>query len=168
MPVENGAPPEFLLGGGEMGALIRSYDWTETPLGAPETWPQSLRSALSICLHSSFPTAIYWGADLRLLYNDAWAPIPADRHPRALGRPGAEVWADIWEVVGPQFAEVVRTGVGFSTYDQMLPMIRGGVQCETYWNYRDPRRGRLGGRGLQPGQRDNRRCPGAQPGGGGA
>lgn len=135
MPVKDGTHPEFLLGGGEMGALIRSRDWTETPLGAPETWPQSLRSALSICLHSSFPTAIYWGADLRLLYNDAWAPIPADRHPWALGRPGAEVWADIWEVVGPQFAEVVRTGVGFSTYDQMLPMIRGGVQCETYWNY---------------------------------
>ena len=101
-----------------MGERIRAHDWSSTPLGAPETWPQPLRSALSISLHSSFPTAIYWGPELRLIYNDAWAPIPADRHPWALGRPGAEVWADIWDVVGPQFHEVMETGEGFSTFDQ--------------------------------------------------
>ncbi len=118
-----------------MGALIRGHDWSSTPLGSPETWPQSLRSALSICLHSSFPTAIYWGPDLRLFYNDAWAPIAAERHPWALGRPGAEVWADIWGVVGPQLERVQATGEGFSTFDQMLPMVRGGQTRETYWNY---------------------------------
>ena len=99
----------FLSGGGELGALIRSFDWAATPLGEPGAWPQSLRSALSICLHSSFPTAIYWGEDLRLLYNDAWAPIPAERHPAALGQPGAHVWSDIWSIVGPQFRCVVET-----------------------------------------------------------
>lgn len=125
----------FLSGGGQMGLRIRSHPWAATPLGAPETWPQSLRSALSICLHSSFPTAIYWGPELRLLYNDAWAPIPAERHPWALGRPAAEVWHDIWKVIGPQFERVLLTGEGFSTYDQMLPMIRGGQRCDTYWNY---------------------------------
>lgn len=125
----------FLQGGGELGQLIRSHDWKNTPLGCPDTWPQSLRSALSICLHSSFPTAIYWGPELRLLYNDAWAPIPAERHPWALGRPAAEVWSDIWDVVGPQFSRVIETGEGFSTFDQMLPMVRGGIRRETYWNY---------------------------------
>lgn len=125
----------FLDGGGRMGQLIRDQDWASTPLGPPETWPQSLRSALSICLNSSFPTAIYWGPELRLLYNDAWSPIPAERHPWALGRPAAEVWEDIWEVVGPQFAKVLETGEGFSAYDQMLPMERGGSVQETYWNY---------------------------------
>lgn len=125
----------FLTGGGKVGALIREHRWADAPLGEPVAWPQSLRSALSICLHSSFPTAIYWGAELRLLYNDAWAPIPAERHPWALGRPGGEVWADIWHVVGPQFARVLETGEGFSTYDQMLPMVRQGVRRETYWNY---------------------------------
>jgi hypothetical protein len=59
----------FIAEDGELGAMIRAHDWSATPLGAPETWPQSLRSALSICLHSSFPTAIYWGPELRLLYN---------------------------------------------------------------------------------------------------
>lgn len=124
-----------MAGGGEMGARIRAHDWAATPLGPPTTWPQSLRSALSICLHSRFPTAIYWGLELRLLYNDAWVPIPAERHPLALGRPGAEVWADIWDVVGPQFDRVIDTGEGFSTFDQMLPMVRNSVRTETYWNY---------------------------------
>lgn len=133
--VNSPEPVSFLSGGGEMGQFIRSYPWSETPLGSPTTWPQSLRSALSICLHSSFPTAIYWGPELRLLYNDAWAPIPADRHPLALGRPAADVWADIWDVVGPQFEHVMQTGEGFSVFDQMLPMVRNGLRQETYWNY---------------------------------
>ena len=134
-PIEVADHAAFLIGGGELGHLIRAYDWESSPLGTPGTWPQSLRSALSICLHSSFPTAIYWGPDLRLLYNDAWAPIPAERHPWALGQPAAEVWSDIWDVVGPQFSKVVTTGEGFSVFDQMLPMVRGGVRQETYWNY---------------------------------
>lgn len=118
-----------------MGELIRAHDWSSTPLGRPEAWPQLLRAAVSICLHSSFPTAIYWGPDLRLLYNDAWAPIPAERHPWALGRPGAEVWSDIWDVIAPQFEQVIHTGEGFSTYDELLWMERDGVPTETYWNY---------------------------------
>ena len=126
---------DFLAGGGEMGARLRTHDWSESPLGPPSQWPQSLRSALSICLNSSFPTAIYWGPELLLLYNDAWAPIPAERHPWALGRPAREVWQDIWPVVGPQFAQVMASGEGFSVFDQMLPMVRQGVVSETYWNY---------------------------------
>ncbi|HEY0629216.1 MAG TPA: PAS domain-containing protein, partial [Sphingomicrobium sp.] len=125
----------FVSGGGEMGRLIRERDWKASAFGPLERWPQSLRSALSICLHSSFPTAIYWGEDLRLLYNDAWSPIPGERHPAALGEPGSHVWQDIWDVVGPQFARVMSTGEGFSTFDEMLPMVRQGKVCETYWNY---------------------------------
>ena len=118
-----------------MGKLIRSHDWSATPLGLPGTWPQSLRSALSICLHSSFPTAIYWGDDLCLLYNDAWASIPGDSHPMALGCPARVVWADIWHVIGPQFDSVVSTAEGYCAYDQMLLIARGNELCETYWNY---------------------------------
>lgn len=127
--------PAFLAGSGEMASRIRSVDWAATPLGATDEWPQSLRSALSICLHSSFPTAIYWGAELRLLYNDAWAPIPAERHPWALGRPANEVWSDIWPVIAPQFEAVLRTGEGLALFNQMLPMVRDGRSRETYWNY---------------------------------
>ena len=135
MATSDGVLPYFLAGGGEMGARIRAHDWAATTLGPPEDWPQSLRSALSICLLSSVPTAIYWGPELRLIYNDAWVPIPAERHPLAFGQPGREVWSDIWDVVGEHFDQVWTTGQGFSTYDQMLPMVRNGVPQETYWHY---------------------------------
>ncbi|MBR0554018.1 PAS domain-containing protein [Sphingomonadaceae bacterium LXI357] len=118
-----------------MPKRIRERDWSGTPLGPLDEWPQALRFALNICLGSSFPTAIYWGPELLLLYNDAWAPIPAERHPGALGRPAREVWSDIWDVIGPQFESVLETACGFSAYDQMLAMERDGVAQETYWNY---------------------------------
>ncbi|TDV58034.1 phospho-acceptor domain-containing protein [Pseudomonas graminis] len=128
-------PLDFLLGGGEMGQLIREFDWASTSLGDPAGWPQSLRSAISICLHSSFPTAIYWGEDFCLLYNDAWAPIPADRHPAVLGRPAQEVWSAIWDVVGPQFEAAYKSAEAFSTFDQLLMMERAGKVKESWWNY---------------------------------
>ena len=83
---------DFLRGGGEMGGLMRAHDWESTPFGSPATWPQSLRSAVSICLGSSFQIAIYWGEELALLYNDPWSEILGQKHPWALGRPGREVW----------------------------------------------------------------------------
>ncbi|UUL81828.1 PAS domain-containing protein [Sphingomonas qomolangmaensis] len=125
----------FLDHPGEMADRIRAHDWSRHPLGAPESWPQALRFILDLVLSSSFPMAIYWGRDYHLLYNDAWSAIPADRHPWALGRPGAEVWADIWDVVGPEFDNVRDQGIAFASYDQLLMMARNGVAQETYWNY---------------------------------
>ena len=125
----------FMAGGGAMGELIRAHDWASTSLGSPATWPAVLRSALRICLSSAFATAIYWGPDLVLLYNDSWSEIPAERHPGCLGRPGREVWSDIWDIIEPQFAAVMETGEGFSAFDQPLPMVRDGVAEDTYWDY---------------------------------
>ncbi len=130
IPQHGTKPPE--LG---MSERIRDFDWASTPLGPMEGWPEPLRLALSIAEHSAFPTAIYWGPELRLLYNDAWAPFLAERHPAALGRPAREVWSDIWDVVGPQFDEVMQTARGMSASQQMLPLLRGAVPQETYWNY---------------------------------
>jgi two-component sensor histidine kinase len=125
----------FLAGDGEMTRRIRERDWTAHPFGQPDMWPSSLRLALSICLQSKFPTSIYWGPELRLLYNDAWAPIPGPRHPAALGAPAQEVWSDIWHVLEPQFRHVIETGEGVFVQDQMLPMQRFGYPEETYWSY---------------------------------
>lgn len=126
---------DFLTGGGVMAALIQAHDWAATPLGPIEAWPRSLRSVLSICLDSAFPTAIYWGPELCVLYNDAWVAVAADRHPWALGRAAHEVWADIGAIVEPQMAQVLATGHGLQVHDQRLPMIRGGRVEETYWTY---------------------------------
>jgi two-component sensor histidine kinase len=125
----------FLAGESEMARMIQAKDWTAHPLGAPETWPQALRAALGICLHSAFPTAIYWGPELRLLYNDAWSTIPGPRHPAALGAPAREVWHDIWHVIAPQFERVLAAGEGLFLRDQLLPMRRYGAPEETYWSY---------------------------------
>src|SRR3978361_2223448 len=104
----------FLAGGGEMGALMRGHDWAVTPLGSPETWPQSLRAMVSVCLNSPILGTVLWGPDLRMLYNDAYIPSMADRHPAALGRPVAEVWGSAWEQVAPPFRRAMATGEGFS------------------------------------------------------
>ena len=125
----------FLDHDGEMAARIRAFDWSGHPLGKPEAWPDPLKFALDMALASSFPAAIYWGEDFHLLYNDAWAPIPAERHPWSLSRSGREVWADIWEIVGPQMEEVIASGHGFAIYDQLLAMERDGRPQETWWNY---------------------------------
>lgn len=91
--------------------------------------------AMSLCLNSSFPTAVYWGPELYVLYNDAWSEIPAEKHPWILGKPAREGWSDIWAIVGPQFRQVLEEGEGLALYEQMLPMVRGGKPCETWWNY---------------------------------
>jgi PAS domain S-box-containing protein len=126
---------DFLSSGGEMGSLMRSVDWSKKPLGRTTEWPQSLRSALSICLNSSFPIAIYWGRDLVLLYNDAWSPILGAKHPWALGRPAREAWSEIWDIIGPMFEQVIATGEATRRKDQLLPMRRHGYTEECYFDY---------------------------------
>ncbi|WP_353205499.1 PAS domain-containing protein, partial [Sphingomonas sp.] len=124
----------FLDGGGEVGALLRAFDWDGHPLGRPDRWPAALKLSVSHCLHSSFPTAIYWGPEFRLLYNDAWTVL-AENHPWALGRPAAEVRPDVWPVLGPQFAAVLASRRGVAHVAQRLMMLRGGVPTETFWTY---------------------------------
>lgn len=119
----------------DMDQRIRAVEWEGTSFGAQAEWPQELRMALSLCLNTAFPTAVYWGDDLRLLYNDAWAPIAGEKHPWALGRMAREVWADIWHVIEPQFLDVLKNGKPFSVSDQMLPMLRGGRIQQTHWDY---------------------------------
>jgi PAS domain S-box-containing protein len=135
----------FLQGGGEMGALIRRKDWTQSPLGSTENWPHSLRSAVSICLGSGFPIAIYWGPELALLYNDAWRPIPGAKHPWALGQAASEVWPEIWDTIGPLFEHVMTTGEATRSRDQLLAMRRHGYTEECYFDYTfSPIRGESG------------------------
>ena len=106
---------QFLAGGGEMGALMRAKNWSETPLGPLDDWPQSLRTAVSICLNCSFPILIWWGPDLVKLYNDAYATILGNKHPQALGQKGRECWPEIWHVIGPMLRD------GCSKKERRLP-----------------------------------------------
>ncbi|MET0334110.1 MAG: histidine kinase, partial [Rhizobacter sp.] len=125
----------FIDGTSKMAEAIRRVDWGGTGFGPVTSWPQSLQSALSICIGSSFPIAIYWGPQLALLYNDDWSPILGSKHPEALGRPGAEVWPEIWDTIGPLFERVVTTGQATRSKDQLLAMHRHGFTEECYFDY---------------------------------
>lgn len=118
-----------------MGELIRSTDWSQTLLGVPDSWPDSLRSAISISLNSGFPIAIYWGEKFVLLYNDAWSSIPGNKHPWALGKPGAEVWSEIWDGLIDQFNNVLTSGTSIRQPDALLLMNRYGYTEECYFDY---------------------------------
>src|SRR5579859_4587811 len=122
-------------GGGECGALLRAIDWTETPLGPVETWPQSLRTALRICLTSRHPLFVWWGPEFIKLYNDPYIPVTGQRHPWALGKPGREVWPEIWDVIGPMLESVRATGQATWSDDQLLLLERNGYQEETYFTF---------------------------------
>lgn len=125
----------FLAGGGQLGDLIRKHSWETTPFGPVAKWSESLRSAVSICLGTKFPIAIYWGPELALLYNDAWSSILGEKHPWALGRPGREVWPEIWDAIGPLYETVQKTGEGVWQQDQLLLMHRHGYTEECYFNF---------------------------------
>ncbi len=125
----------FIDGTSKMAEAIRRVDWRSTVFGPVASWPQSLQSALSICIGSSFPIAIYWGPQLALLYNDDWSPILGSKHPNALGRPAAQVWPEIWDTIGPLFERVVTTGQATRSKDQLLAMHRHGFTEECYFDY---------------------------------
>ena len=110
-------------------------DWSATPLGAADGWSQNLRSALSICLGSRFPIVLYWGADCVVLYNDAYAEILGKKHPWSLGRPCREVWAEIWQVIGPMLEGVRATGAATWSEDQLLLLERRGFAEECYFSF---------------------------------
>ena len=136
---------KWLPGGGGMGERIRAFDWASHPLGPVEQWPPALASTLGICLSARFPMAIYWGAEGYLFYNDAWRPIPGNKHPWALGRPAREVWPEIWDTIAPLFASVMTTGEATWRGDELLPMQRFGYTEECYFDYTfNPIRGRSG------------------------
>jgi signal transduction histidine kinase len=125
----------WLKGGGEMGALIRSYDWSRHSMGPLETWPMTLRIALGICLGSRFPMALWWGPGLFQFYNDGYRPVLGDKHPRSLGQRGNECWSEIWDVVGPFYQQVMTTGEPTFSSDLLLLMERSGYLEETYFTF---------------------------------
>ncbi|MDR5782046.1 response regulator [Caballeronia sp. LZ065] len=131
----DGLGPSFLLGGGEMGALIRQADWTQTVLGSPEHWPQSLKTAIRIMLTSRQPIWVGWGPDLLFFYNDAYKSIIGGKHPQALGQPTSAVWREIWSDIGP-LLDTARSGVeGTFVEQKLLIMERNGFPEETYYTF---------------------------------
>ena len=134
-PMNVPPPEDCLKGGGEMGALMRAFDWSQTSLGAVNTWSQSLRMALSILLASRFPMQILWGPEYIQFYNDAYRPILGAKHPKGLGQQGRECWQEVWDFAGPLLEQVRATGEATWSDDQQLLLERNGYVEECYFTF---------------------------------
>ncbi len=123
-------------GDSEMAALIRAHDWSQTPLGPISSWPQSLRTSVSLILNSQHPMWIGWGPAMTFLYNDAYIRVLSmAKHPSALGKPTQEVWREIWDVCGPLADKVFQKGEPSFLDDVRLFMNRGDYLEETYYSF---------------------------------
>jgi len=129
------AAPDFLAGGGEMGARMRTKRWADTPLGPPESWPQSLRTVVRILLTSRYAMWMGWGANLTFFYNDAYAPTLGVKQAWALGSSAREVWQEIWSDIGPRIEHVLTRGE--ATWDEglLLFLERSEYPEETYHTF---------------------------------
>ena len=119
-----------------MGRLIREFDWSGHWLRKPDDWPRSLKTAVSLILNSQHPMWIGWGPEMSFLYNDAYLHVLGmAKHPKSLGRPASEVWAEIWDVCGPLADKVFQQGEASFADDVRLFMHRGDYLEETYYSF---------------------------------
>jgi signal transduction histidine kinase/DNA-binding response OmpR family regulator len=135
-----GVPPrqpaeQIFPGTSELAGLLRSFDWTSTGLGAPETWPRALKTAIGIMLTSQQPIWIGWGEELIYFYNDPYKSIIGGKHPWALGKPTRQVWREIWGDIGPMLAQARQGSIGTYVKSQLLIMERNGYPEETYYTF---------------------------------
>lgn len=121
--------------GGEMGRRLLAFDWAGHPLGHPSGWSATVRTMVAVTLASRFPTVLWLGEDLRLVYNDAYIPVLGDKHPAALGATGAAVWWDVWDMIGPMLRGVVTTGTATWSDDLMLMLVNDGRRQERYFTF---------------------------------
>lgn len=128
---------KYLEGGGEMGQLTRSFDWSSTVLDSPEHWPQSLLTTISIILNSRFPMFLWWGPQLIQFYNDAYRPSLGvnGKHPTVLGQPGAGCWPETWPVIKPLIDKVLLDGESTWSEDQLIPIYRNNCLEDVFWTF---------------------------------
>lgn len=126
---------DIFVGASEMAALMRAKDWSQTPLGPPETWPEALKVALRILLTSRFEMWLGWGPDIAFFYNDAYRPTLGLKHPESLAKPTKILWAEIWDDIEVRIRSVYEDGE--ATWDRGLLLLleRNGYPEETYHTF---------------------------------
>ncbi|PXA83976.1 histidine kinase [Nostoc sp. 3335mG] len=121
----------FPIGGGQLGQLIRDYDWSSTSIGPLADWPQSLKTVTQMLLLSPVPIVLLWGEDGVMIYNDAYSGFAGGRHPELLGSKVREGWGEISDFND----HVMRVGLGGGTLayrNQELALQRRG-KLEPVW-----------------------------------
>jgi PAS domain S-box-containing protein len=118
-----------------MSRLIREKDWATTPLGALADWSDTLVATINLALESSNTFAIYWGQEQILLYNDEYRTLLHEKHPDALGKRGAEVWAEAWDVISPQIEAAYGDGASTEVAEALIPILVGGQLQNGWYSY---------------------------------
>src|SRR5205814_568378 len=131
---QDARPDAWLMGGGEMGKVVRARGWSKTPLGPIESWPQSLRTTVSLCLASNFPISIAWGPHRVQIYNDGYWPICGANHPHSMGQDFKECWLSAWPQIGEAFE---RAQAGETSYieNQRMFLDRNDYLEETFFTF---------------------------------
>ncbi|WP_398471384.1 HWE histidine kinase domain-containing protein [Tardiphaga sp.] len=119
---------------GELSQLIRQHDWSTTPLGAMAAWSPSLRTTVDLMLATQAQIVLFCGPQFVALYNDVYAPTIGEKHPRALGRPAQENWAELWDDLHPLLSGVMETGETFSAKDRPFYIERSGYGETVYFD----------------------------------
>lgn len=109
----------FLDGGGEMAKLILTHDWASNPLGPLDSWPSTLKTAVSMALNSRFPKCLFWGPQMIGIHNDAFRPILGGKC-LAPGRPMQETWSEVWSDIGPIAQRALN---GEATFIEDFPLL---------------------------------------------
>jgi PAS domain S-box-containing protein len=116
-----------------MGALMRSMDWSKTPIGPVESWSPTLRMMVRVLLVNRFQLFVWWGPTFCQLYNDASRFILGEKHPQSMGQPASECWREIWHTIGPLIEKPFRGGEASWMEDIFLEMNRCGFTEETHF-----------------------------------
>jgi PAS domain S-box-containing protein len=130
----NAGAADFLRHGGEMGAMIDAHDWPASPLGSMALWPAILKHTLGLILPSQAQIVLFWGPAYIAFYNDAYAPAIGDKHPRALGRPAAESWTELWDDLEPMLSQVLTTGKTVFAKDRPFDIERRGYSEKVFFD----------------------------------
>ncbi len=133
MSEEHSAAADLFAGNSEMAMRMRSHDWSQTPLGAVETWSSSLCMMVRFLLVNRFPLILWWGPHYIQFYNDPYSPIPGTKHPKSMGQPASECWSEIWHVIGPLIDRPFQGGLATWMEDILLEVNRHGFVEETHF-----------------------------------
>jgi PAS domain S-box-containing protein len=125
----------LIHGKSRMAERIRTHDWSLTPLGPIEDWSEALFFSANLMLSCAFPSLVFWGKGLVQLYNDAFIPLLAERHPSGLGQTAQECWWDAWQIVGPNLKRVMNDGETVFHENTVVPIVRDGRLQDIRWTY---------------------------------
>ncbi|KFA46842.1 hypothetical protein S40293_05604 [Stachybotrys chartarum IBT 40293] len=114
----------------------RSVDWASTALGPMDDWSPEFRQVVNLVMNNPHPAALFWGSELNMIYNEAYArEVAGNKHPSLMGTGFSGPFSEVWEMLAPVFAECARTGISVRKEDDYLHIDRHGLLEELFFSW---------------------------------